>query len=579
MAIFRGIPPHTLSEHTDVVDGALPWEDSLLTAFGAVGDGASDASDALIEAQAALEIVVIPEGDFLISGVDIADFSKITGPGNLQIGTTLLPAGNINTPTSLPMPSVFSGPAEALDYLKYRRIHAAATVDIAAGTHALTNSDIITHTHPDGINIRFVGAGSGSTILQYNFSGQEGTGTAAIKMVGKYSLGVVDRITIDGDSWSGHSDGGPTLGPGDPDDPIAVLAREGGYINLGTDVVINRIARNGVITFLNGTIVANSLTVIESGSDGIVASSAGSVLALNSTVTDIWGVGVFADYQGIVWAEGTTVSGSKFRGTSGGDGFVAANGGQIFCNDAVAVSNVDTGFTAFGGGIITATNATAGGSVPLANGSDGFRSQAGGQFIGDGATSTFNGGNGLLLQNGGLFVSNNATFTDNTLNGILAQRAGSFTGSGADTSDNSAIGVVLQSASSYTGDNLVSSGNGSHGCNVLDGSKLFSTNIITSSNTGSGIRIEKGAYATVIGCTSDLNTASGIDCNNANIRATSAVSLSDNGSWGVIARRSGIVDMSGVSEASVVVGNGSGTTSPTNDTSSGLADSFIYMSN
>lgn len=500
--------------------------------FGASTSAAASVNDlAISQALAVSNQVWVPDGIYTATTASTTLLKDLDGPGYIQILSDVFPCGDIETNLTISFPSVFSTMEDIFTYLSTRSIrhNATVTISIAAGTHTFTGNGIDPY-HPDGNRIQIIGAGSGSTTLKFTGLGSASS-KAGIRLIGTYFLGLLDGVTLDGDDWNGHAHGNPTLGIGDPNDPVGIQAKNGASIILGSDVKIYRFARNGVFAYQGSTIKADFCIVTECGSDAFVASTGSNVRAISAQAIDGWGVGFFADLGGVIWATSAIASGTKFRGTLGGDGFSASLGGVIYADNSQSIKNADTGYTTLGGTFI-AENVVAGGSALNANVGQGIRCQNGGKFIGDGCTSSYNGGAGLYLTGDGRFF----------------------------------------------GTSLTVSFNGATGATVTDCSNLVSDGFICKSNTGRGLNIDKGSLASITNCDIQSNTSDGINNSGSRVRASGAIAVKNNGGFGVQTRQAGVVDMSGVSEASVITGNVGGTCSPAKDTSTGISQSFNYVS-
>lgn len=476
--------------------------------------------------------VWVPDGIFTASLAAVPYLKDLDGPGFISIAGVNFPAGNVESNLTIPFPAVFSNFADIFAYLSTRSIRSTAevTIAISAGNHISVGAGIEPY-HPDGARIRIIGSSSLTTTLQFTGLGAA-TGKAGIRLVGPYFLGLLDGVTIDGANWNGHSSGGPTLGGGDPNDPIGIQAKNGASITLGADVKVRRFARNGIFAYQGSTIKADYAVVTECGSDAFVASTGSNVRAIGAKAIDCWGVGFYADYTGVIWATGAEATGIKLRlPGSGGDGFGANFSGTIFAENSVATMNADTGYTTFAGTLILG-GATAGGSALLANAGYGLRCQSGARAVGTGFESSYNGSGGITVSGGASFV-----------------------GDGAVTNFNTGTGVT-----------------------VTDGAVVASAGLVSNSNTEVGLLADRGAHASITGCDIQSNGSNGIECHNSTVRATSAVAVKNNSVWGVLARIGGIVDMQAVSEATVVTGNTLGAFSPAKDTDTGAIQSYIYAS-
>lgn len=508
------------SQHEKNAD-FISFKDSLSGTSSAANDAA------LAAACTESEMVWVPMGQYPITAASIPFLGKVFGPGSFELAGTLLPAGDVKADLTLPIPSVIPSITVANTYLGSRRISGGkVTYLLAAGVQNYT--DNVCPDHPDGVRIQIIGAGSALTTLKFDFAGKQGLGTAAFKLVGQRSLGLLDGVTIDGSNWSGRTGGPPASYSGDSNDPIGILAREGATIHLGPDVIVKDMARNGILTFMNGNIHCNGATVQNCGSDGFVASTAGSTNAKNTKSIGNYGFGYYSDYGGSLWADDSQATDTLKRNGTGGGGYAANFNGTLVARDSQSLRNTGDGYLSLSG-TLHIDGSTAGGSAPNANAGSGLRCQAGGQTYA---------------------ISFNSSY--NAINGVNLAQGGGFFGSG-----------------------LIANNNGADGMYVGVGGFLESGSAFASSNGGMGIKAEYAAAINVPQITCNSNVSHGISCTGSYIASYSVVSVQNNGGYGIQSRFSGVVDLRS-SSPSVVTGNTSGNFSPTNNTTTGITDSFIY---
>lgn len=515
-----------------------------ITDTGATTSATASANDtAIANAMVISNQVWVPPGTYVATVASINLLKDMDGPGFISIGVDTIPAGDIESNLTLTYFTVWSSMADIFSYLSTRSIRrgAVVTISIPAGIHTFT--DCIEPYHNDGSRIAIIGAGSTTTTLKFTGLGSA-TSKAGIRLIGDYYIGLVNGLTLDGDDWSGHANGGPTLGGGNANDPMGVQAKNGASITMGPDVKVYRFARNGVFAYQGATIKADYCTITECGSDAIVASTGSNVRAIGAQVINGWGVGFYADYLGVIWADTSSATGMKLRAGKGGDGYAANFGGQIYAPGSSAIKCADSGYSCFGGNLVM-DNSVSGGSSVNANLGYGVRCQSGGTVLGANATSTWNKSGGILVTGGAQYIGDGSIFNDNGVKDTPPENPP----------------IVASS-----------------GVTVSDGGVFVSASFSSIGNTKSGIVVEKGAHASIPTCTVSSNKDYGINCSNATVRATSAVGIRDNGLYGVYCRYGGIVDMDGVSEALKITGNGSGACTPAKDTTVGTTQSTIYAS-
>ena len=471
--------------------------------FGAKGDGITNDTSTLLSLEA-YGRVYMPSGNYLIDS-NTLDYSKYYGEGIFKIGSALLPCGDIRNELTIEVPTTLGYKEIFKDYLSTRRIFKALTISIPSGSYNvdMTDGENVQYEHIDGKMINIVGAGSSTTSLIFDFTGQEANRMYALGLNGNFTLNYVNGITFNGNNYSGHSNGSPTLGIGDARDPIGLKAQNNSSIELGSDVKFTYFARNGILVNEGSYVLANGANVSNCGSDAFVASIGASLYAEDSSCSVIYGDAYFADRGGDLYCKNASVDDirKRFDGLAG-DGLTAVQGGNIYCDNATVSNVADVGILI----------------------------DSGGKVIGDDITV---GGIGVGCGNYGVQL-----------------KRGMFSGDRLDVSYSGNNGIQAENCSTFSSD----------GC-------------VSSNNSGKGLNCVESSSATVTGGAFDNNTSDGINCSNSYVHATSLASIDNNGGFGIIARRSGVINADGTS---VGTGNGSGTASPTADTSTGIADSYIY---
>ncbi len=274
----------------------------------------------------------------------------------------------------------------------------------------------------------------------FDFTGQAAERMYAIGLIGNYNIKLIDKITFDGNNYSGHSSGGPTSGAGDGKDPIGCKVQNGGALQFGTDVVFKFFARNGVFSNEGAYILANEVDVNNCGSDAFVASIGAALFAEDSTCSVIYGDAYFANRNGVIYCKGATANDIRKRAdNTAGEGILASQGGVIYAEDATLTNIADVG-------IFVASN---------------------GNVVGDDITI---GGSGVGCGSYGVHLMN-----------------GNFSGSRLNVTHSGADGILLENCSSLSSDGCISSNNSGDGLNVKEASTATVTSGTFDSNTSDGI--------------------------------------------------------------------------------------------
>lgn len=436
--------------------------------YGAVGDGVTNDTLAIQTAEAASSRIFVPTGNYLIS--ETIDYSKFYGDGNFKIGSETFPAGNIVSSTTITVPTTFGYKEIFSNYLPYRRILAPLKISIPAGTHNVdmtaTNQGAgvnIQYEHPDGQMISIEGAASSSTNLVFDFTGQAAQRMYAIGLDGNYNIKLIDKITFNGNNYSGHTNGSPTSGAGNGSDPIGCKVQNGGALQFGTDVVFKFFARNGVFSNEGAYILANEVDVNNCGSDAFVASIGAALFAEDSTSSVIYGDAYFANRNGVIYCKGGTANDIRKRAdNTAGEGILANEGGVIYAEDVTLTNIADVG-------IFIASN---------------------GNVVGDDITV---GGNGVGCGSYGVHLIN-----------------GNFSGSRLDVSHSGSDGILLENCSSLSSNGCISSNNSGDGLSVTEASTATVTSGTFNSNSSDGISVSASYVHATSLASVDSNGAFGI---------------------------------------------------------------------
>ena len=153
------------------------------------------------------------------------------------------------------------------------------TVEVAAGTYAMTAP--ITIDHRDADNIHIVGAGSGSTILGF-------TASNGVQVLNGNSLGLLEGVTFVGDGETYEANG--------------VYVADNAFAEVGPDVVVDNFGGYGFRASWGGVLIADGTTV--TGSFGGYMAESGSVVrAVGATVSATTNFGFVASRGSLVHAD------------------------------------------------------------------------------------------------------------------------------------------------------------------------------------------------------------------------------------------------------------------------------------
>lgn len=466
--------------------------------FGAAGDGVTDDTAAIQKAMNHGSNVYFPWGSYVCTV--LPDFTKCWGEGVLISNGSFLPIGDIVSPVSIMFPDTFSSFAEIFNYLQLRNISDTVTIFVKAGTYDLTEE--ITHDSPYGMFFQIIGEGSSNTILR--FSLPAASRKAGIRLY-EAALGLVDKLTLDGNDRYGFTGGDPVTSDGLATDPVGVFANRNSYANLGADVVVRNFARNGIFAVYGSTINAASVTVEGTGSDAVVASQNGSISANNATIKNMYGAGIYADYGGMVWTADSNIDTVHARNGVGGFGIGCAYGGVVYAPNSNIKNCAQKGITATYGSVVYASGSIVANSVIGAeayyqgviqlnnavitdNIAYGIHASGGGAVYAAGSTISNSGNHGIFAQRDGKVFANNATSKDNAGSGFLCI-SGYIDATNANAVNNMKNGIQVMADGSVIASGVNCSNNGIDGVLTTNGGVVYIEQTPTiKNNTGYGIR-------------------------------------------------------------------------------------------
>ena len=216
-------------------------------------------------------------------------------------------------------------------------------VTFPAGTYRFSRS--ITISGAGGWSVQIIGAGSQLTKLVFN-------NVNGVDLDGPYALGLVDRLTINGNDKRGIVNDALK-------DKYGVLARRGANIRLGTDVVVEEFSRAGVQAYMSSTIFAKDVVSRNNGSDGFVSSYNSTLYAGGAVADGNRGTGFFCEGAASLFAEKSTSRRAitdRTKGQRGGDGYTARLGAVIAADGSLVHGNEDRDFVAITHGFISAVD-------------------------------------------------------------------------------------------------------------------------------------------------------------------------------------------------------------------------------
>ncbi len=265
----------------------------------------------------------------------------------VNAGATALEAydsGTITTNTTLNVPAAYATLAAAFTYLRTKTIAPGVTVtiSIAAGTHDYSGASV-SMNHPQGDQIRVVGAGSGSTVLTWLGTA---TGIDALTVTDGNVLGYIDALHITRTAHAGSS-----ISTG-------LLANNAAAIICGSDIKVSN-HYYGTAARYGSYIKYDSNEVDGAGDVGIWAYVGSTVDCSSAIVTNTadplqsLGFGIQAEYGSTINCDSASSSGNKIAGIA------SLSGSTVRAPSATANTNTGSGLFARDGGVIEAIGATA----------------------------------------------------------------------------------------------------------------------------------------------------------------------------------------------------------------------------
>lgn len=380
--------------------------------FGAKGDGVTDDTTAF--SLVADNKIFVPKGSFKVS--ELPKMDNLYGHGELLYKESVFPVGDIDT-IEIIYPLHFDSFEKIFKYIFSRNIKNEVVIKVEQGTYILNSP--ISINHPNGNKIKIIGSGSETTRLVFSNLGAAER-KAGIMISGNYSIGLIDGLTLDGNEYDGHSDGGPHLGSGHENDPKGIFCENGATIKLGNDVKIYKFARNGVFAYNGGNILCDNVIVEECGGDAFVASLGSSIRGINIQVKNNFGDGVYSELSSSVVAENIICSGTKslFNG-SGGQGLIALNDGSITCKNANVSNTSKQGIYAVTGGEIF-SNSCICSNCGMSGVYPGIEADKMGYIYADNSIIKQSSGPGIKANSKSCINSNSCEVTYNSGNGIEA---------------------------------------------------------------------------------------------------------------------------------------------------------------
>ena len=278
--------------------------------------------------------VVLPLLTSTILAIDFAELQYIRG-------------GTLTSDLSVDGIDSYSDLTNTLSYIAETRIPngTSLTINLDDGTYDCTDS--INIDHPDGKRIYIVGNTTTPSSVTLNFA----AGKDGITCIDGQTLGLIDGVTLNGDTTSGT--------------PGGIEAVNGSNIYVGSNVVVKEFYV-GIFVSHNSTVLCDSVVAQDCDSHGITASYSSYINCANATSKD-----------------------------NGASGITSWGGSVIYAASAIADNNTNSGVYAFQESMIVFTNGTS------KNNNSGIRARTGGYVENGGVTYSSNSVNELTDSSGG----------------------------------------------------------------------------------------------------------------------------------------------------------------------------------
>jgi hypothetical protein len=435
--------------------------------FGAVGDGVTDDTSAILAAVLA-GCKFAPDGDYLVTSFSfIDDIENWQGDGNFVYNGATLPIGPVTSFLRLDVPSVFPTIQSAIDFAEAKTFRDAGFIQIklADGDYGSLISPLnqIEPQFPSGSDrIEIIGNPANKTAVRIfataannaaAFLFQRGNGI--FKIDGMTIIGVGGRTAYG--VWNNQTYGAGIMVNYNSQALIGsqvevsdfyygIASRYGSGVRCEPGVVVRNAGDCGFFAYAGAMdcqdCQAYDVAHISDGLGfGFTAEAGGFMDCSNSNTSGNYRAGFYANGAGM-WAKETTSDSNQ------GDGYLAINGGKIECNPPPGGAATNS-FSNGGCGYNVSTNSYINANSCLCdgNGSDGYRAQNNSVIDVTIASSSNNAGNGFLAVDGSGMVGDGADAFQNTGDGFRADTLSWFRGSSYSANLNGGWGYFAQNLS------------------------------------------------------------------------------------------------------------------------------------
>ena len=436
-------------------------------AFGAVGDGVTDDTAAVLAASATgMKSAGI--GMFLITNASIIeDIENWTGNGVFRYAGADLPIGPVTSFLRLDVPSVFSTIQNAVDFCEAKTFLGQGFIQIriADGEYGTVLSPLpqIEPQFPNGHDrVEIIGNTSNKAMVKLfmetasnscGFLFQRGNGI--FKIDGMTIIGVGGRTAYG--VWNNQTYGAGIMVNYNSQALIGsqvevsdfyygIASRYGSGVRCEPGVVVRNAGDCGFFAYggsmdCQGCEAYDVAHISDGLGFGFTAEAGGFMDCSNSNTSGNYRAGFYANGAGM-WAKETTSDNNQ------GDGYLAINGGKIECNPPPGGAATNS-FLNGGCGYNVSTNSyiNANSCLCYGNGSDGYRAQNNSVIDITVASSSHNAGNGFLAVDGSGMVGNGAGAFQNTGDGFRADTLSWFRGSSYYANLNGGWGYFAQNLS------------------------------------------------------------------------------------------------------------------------------------
>jgi len=531
--------------------------------FGAIGDGTTDASTAILAAIATgATQIFFPAGTYLISNYSILSSTKyFVGPGDILYNSTKFPAGHHATYNfTLPVPSVFQTINDAVAYLDPMTFDDGLFVNIqvADGTYSVNQ---VIPNFVQGENIGILGNQTTPTNVVLNFN-TSGTNTCGFYFRYGVNCGNINGFYIQGNGWNSYgswvdqsygagirADWGSQVNVGGAIQVnkhyYGIQARWGSKIQCQPGVQVFYAGDCGFHAYADSAIYANGCKAFSCADTspglgfGFCSEGSSFMDCSGSNTASNAKNGFYALSNGSMWAHGCEADhngNAGFAAIEGGmieatdscnsydnlTGYYTSSGGFMNCNSALATTNTGDGFLADLGSRMDVTA-----SSSTSNTGNGYHVISSSTMEGSPTNAYQNTGIGVYISNGAVFNSSNITVNNNATGGVWATQNAQALIPSATVNASGGHGIFAQDCSSIFGNNIVSNGatNNGHGFYFSTNSVFRGSTPSANNNGGYGYYAENNSFIQAPGAGGVGNTA-GFDSPTQN-SATAA----NKGSW------------------------------------------------